>query len=141
MVTGPMMDDDTHDRLARAAESAGVSVHRVVPELRAHIAFADCVISMAGYNTCCDLLTFRRPSVIVPRPGPSQEQTIRTQRLDDWGVANVLDPDEADPHRFASAIVAALDGPPPPAAPISLGGLDAAVRAFDLALAAPRAAA
>ena len=141
MVTGPMMDDVTHDRLARTAEATGVTVRHVVPELRAHVALADCVVSMAGYNTCCDLLTFRRPSILVPRAGPSLEQTIRAARLAEWGVVNVLFAGQASPDRLADAIAAALDGPAPPAPPVPLGGLDAAVEAFDQALATLNAAA
>jgi predicted glycosyltransferase len=135
MVTGPMMDDATHDRLARAGEAAGLTVRRVVPELRAQIALADCVVGMAGYNTCCDLLTFRRPSVIIPRHGPSREQAIRAERFADWGIARILPARDADPCSLAGAIATALDSGTPPAAPVSLGGLDAAIEAFELALA------
>jgi predicted glycosyltransferase len=141
MVTGPMMDPGTRDRLARAAEATGVSVRHVVPELRAHIAIADCVVSMAGYNTCCDVLSLRRPSILVPRPGPNLEQTIRTQRLVEWGMASTVAPGEASTLRLAAAIGEALDGPEPPVAPVSLDGLGAAVESFDQALAAINVAA
>ena len=138
MVTGPMIDDATHDRLARAGEAAGLTVRRSVPELRAHVALADCVVGMAGYNTCCDLLTFRPPSVLVPRDGPSQEQTIRAERFGEWGVAQVVRGRDADPTTLAEAITGALDGGTRPAAPVALGGLDTAVAEFEEALAGDR---
>jgi len=141
MVTGPMLDNATHESLAHAGEAAGLTVRRMLPDLRAHVALADCVVSMAGYNTCCDLLSFRRPSVIVPRHGPSREQAIRAERFADWGVASVVPAHDADPDRLADAIATVLDGALPPPAPVSLGGLDAAVEAFDRALSATRAAA
>jgi predicted glycosyltransferase len=95
---------------------------------------------MAGYNTCCDLMTFRRPSVLIPRHGPSQEQRIRTDRFHQWGIAHVLHARDATPVRLANEIDAALHAGTPPPAPISLHGLDNAIEAFDLALASSRAA-
>jgi predicted glycosyltransferase len=141
VVTGPMMDRGTRDRLGRAAAAAGVTVRHVVPELRAHIALADCVVSMAGYNTCCDVLSLRRPSILVPRSGPNLEQTIRTRRLVEWGMASSVAAADASPVRLAGAIEAALDGPSSPAAPVPLDGLSAAVESFDEALAAINVAA
>jgi predicted glycosyltransferase len=136
MVTGPMMDDDAHDRFARDGEAAGLMIRRTVPDLRAHIALADCVVSMAGYNTCCDLLTFRRPGILVPRHGPNREQMIRAERFDEWGIAKVVPAHDADSGRLEHAIATALDGDQPPPAPVPLGGLDAATDAFALALVA-----
>jgi predicted glycosyltransferase len=107
-----------------------------LPELRAHVALADCVVGMAGYNTCCDLLTFRRPNVLVPRQGPSREQMIRAQRFEDWGVSRVLPAANATAASMADAIARALDSSSPPTPPIPLGGLDTAVDTFDLAIAA-----
>jgi predicted glycosyltransferase len=139
LVTGPMLDTPTHEQLARAGEAAGLTVRRMLPELRAHVALADCVVSMAGYNTCCDLLSFGRPSVIVPRSGPSREQSIRAQRFADWGVAGVIAADHVGPDNLAHAIGDALDGPIPPPAPVSLDGLDVAIDTFTLALGGARA--
>jgi predicted glycosyltransferase len=135
LVTGPLLDTATHERLARTGEAAGVTVRRMLPELRAHVALADCIVSMAGYNTCCDLLTFMRPSVLVPRRGPSREQSIRAERLAEWGAASVLPADHADAEHLAEAIANALDGPLPSPAPASLAGLDTAVQTFTLAVA------
>jgi ATP-binding cassette subfamily B protein len=135
LVTGPMLDAATHERLARTGAAAGLTVRRMLPELRAHVALSDCVVSMAGYNTCCDLLTFARPSVLVPRRGPSREQSIRAERLAEWEVASILPAEEADPEHLAASIASALDGPLPPPAPAPLAGLDGAVQTFTLALA------
>jgi predicted glycosyltransferase len=141
LVTGPLMDQQSHDQLARAGEAAGLTVCRVVPELRAHVALADCVVSMAGYNTCCDLLTFRRPSVLVPRDGPSQEQRIRTDRLRQWNVARVVLPPDAMPAYLASEVDAAIFAGEPPRAPVSMDGLDKAIDVFDATLATSHTAA
>src|SRR5439155_21699938 len=51
--TGPPMDDEDHARIASLTEHDGVRVHRLDPDLRTTVATADCVVSMAGYNTVC----------------------------------------------------------------------------------------
>jgi predicted glycosyltransferase len=112
-----------------------------VPELRAHIALADCVVSMAGYNTCCDLMTFRRPSVLIPRQGPSQEQRIRTDRFQQWNIARVVHAPDATPAQLANEVDAALRSDRPPEAPVAMDGLDKAVDVFDAALATSQAVA
>jgi predicted glycosyltransferase len=139
MVTGPMLDADTHEQLARAGAAAGLTVRRIVPELRAHVALADCVISMAGYNTCCDLLTFRRPAVLIPREGPNREQRIRARRFAEWGAARVVQAAYAH-NTVTEALEATLQGGDPRAAPVSLDGIDRAIDTFDRVLAGQRAA-
>ena len=138
MVTGPLMDPIEHRRLARLGEAAGVTVRRTLPDLRAHVALADCVVGMAGYNTCCDILSFARRSVLVPRDGRSQEQAIRAARLASWGSVRAVGPADLGPARLAAAIAASLDGPPPTAPPVSLNGLEAALDVFDSVLATQR---
>jgi len=84
------MPYDEHQRLVRLAERHHVALRRVIPELRAHAALADCLVSMPGYNSVCDMLAFRRPAVFVPRAGPSREQQLRAERLREWGLAQVV---------------------------------------------------
>jgi predicted glycosyltransferase/ABC-type cobalamin/Fe3+-siderophores transport system ATPase subunit len=129
-VTGPLMPYGEHRRLAALGESAGIDVRRLVPELRSHVAATDCVVCMPGYNTACDLLTYRLRSVVVPRQGPSQEQKLRARRLAEWNVARVIDQPDLDPRALALAIEDMLTGAPPPEAPVPLGGLEEAVDVF-----------
>jgi ATP-binding cassette subfamily B protein len=138
MVTGPLMDPAEHRRLALLGEAAGVLVRRSLPDLRAHVALADCVVGMVGYNTCCDILSFGRRSVLVPRDAHSREQAIRAERLAHWGSARVLAAADVSAPALALEIGSALDGPPPASPPISLGGIDAALDTFDAVLAARR---
>ena len=131
-VTGPLMPYEEHQRLSRLAEAQGVGVRRVVPELRAHLAMADCVVSMPGYNTVCDVISFQRPAVLVPRLGPSHEQLLRGERLEEWGAARILiDPGS---ETMRDAIVRALEGLPPAAAPVPLDGAERACDVFDSVL-------
>jgi ATP-binding cassette subfamily B protein len=132
-VTGPLMAAEEHERLARLAEPHDVVVRRIVPELRAHVAVADCVVSMPGYNTVCDVLSYRRRAVFVPRSGPSREQSLRARRLEEWGLVERVP--EPSPETLRMAIERVLAGPAPPAAPVPLDGLERALEAFDRTLA------
>ena len=47
---------------------------------------------MGGYNTFCEILSFNKPAVIIPRTAPRQEQLIRATRAQELGLAKMLDP-------------------------------------------------
>ena len=129
-ISGPLMPYDEHLRLVRLAERHGVQLRRIVPELRAHLAIADCVVSMPGYNTVCDVLSFRRPAIFLPRKGPSQEQMLRARRLEEWGSAQML----LEPDQLPAALIRALNEPGPPAAGVPLDGASRACDVFDRTL-------
>ena len=134
MVTGPLMDPLIHERLAERARAVGVDVRRVVPGLRAHVALADCLVGMAGYNTACDVLSFHVPAVLIPRRDRSQEQSLRAARLAQWGVVQTLDGETCAPDELARAISTALNEGAPAEPPVKLDGLERAVDVFDLVL-------
>jgi ATP-binding cassette subfamily B protein len=139
-VSGPLMADAEHDRLVRLGARFGVEVRRVVPELRLEIAHADCIVAMAGYNTVCDVLSYRRPGVLVPRPGPSQEQSMRADRLRTWNAAEVVRPSELSSREMANSIRTVLSRGEPPTPPVSLDGVRNTLDILDTALEQARAA-
>ncbi|WP_299348576.1 glycosyltransferase [uncultured Shimia sp.] len=55
------------------------------------IAGAKGIVSMGGYNTFCEVLSFDKPAVIVPRTKPRLEQYIRAHRAEEIGLVRVLD--------------------------------------------------
>ena len=139
-VSGPLMGDAEHQRLVRLGDRFGVEVRRVLPELRREVARADCVVGMAGYNTVCDVLSYRRPAVLVPRPGPSLEQTLRADRLEDWKAVEVVRARELSGEKITGAIQRALSRHTVPQPPVSLEGLGRALDVLDIALEQARAA-
>lgn len=85
------------------------------------IAGAKAVVAMGGYNTYCEILSFDKPALIVPRVKPREEQLIRARRAAELGLIDMLLPDEAaDPMRFAAALKALPNRPAPSA---KAGGL------------------
>ena len=49
------------------------------------------VICMGGYNTFCEVLSFDKRAVIVPRTTPRLEQHIRASRAEELGLVKMLD--------------------------------------------------
>jgi predicted glycosyltransferase len=60
---------------------------------------------MGGYNTYCEILSFDKPALIVPRTMPREEQLLRATRAAALGMIEMLLPEEAaDPARMAAAL-------------------------------------
>jgi predicted glycosyltransferase len=78
------------------------------------IAGASGVVAMGGYNTYCEILSFDKPALIVPRVRPREEQLIRARRAAELGLVDMLLPEEAeDAVRFAAALRALPNRPRP----------------------------
>ncbi|CAN5241559.1 glycosyltransferase family protein [soil metagenome] len=91
------------------------------------IADSRAVVAMGGYNTFCEILSFDKPALIVPRTRPREEQLIRARRAHELGVIDMLLPEEAaDPMRLAAALKALPSRAPPSQSPVrmELDGLD-----------------
>ena len=85
------------------------------------------VVAMGGYNTFCEILSFGKPSLIVPRTVPRREQFLRAARAEQLGLVRML-PDDGrrDPGLMAAQLRALSSWPTPDAAGIPglLDGLD-----------------
>jgi predicted glycosyltransferase len=82
---------------------------------------------MGGYNTFCEILSFDKPAIIVPRTKPRMEQHIRASRAQDLGLVRMLEVDEfLDPARMADVLKALVRQNRPSAVvvPGLLEGLD-----------------
>jgi predicted glycosyltransferase len=85
------------------------------------------VVAMGGYNTFCEILSFGKPALIVPRTAPRQEQFLRAARAERLGLVRMLADDGArSPAEMAEQLRALPSWPAPNAAAIPglLGGLD-----------------
>jgi predicted glycosyltransferase len=97
ILTGPQMPHEVQERLCRcAARHKRLRVVRFVNEPALLLQQADRVIAMGGYNTICEVLSFEKRALIVPRVKP-REQLIRAERFHDLGLLDVLHPDALNP--------------------------------------------
>ena len=63
------------------------------------------IVAMGGYNTFCEILSFDRPALIVPREVPRMEQLIRATQARDHGLtAMLLDHNGRNPEIMAEAL-------------------------------------
>jgi predicted glycosyltransferase len=83
---------------------------------------ADAVVSMAGYNSCAEIMQSGRPVVLMPRNRMRHEQFIRAQRLSERGLATSIS--GFDPPALRKAVEKALIGISAGAASPNLNGLD-----------------
>ena len=98
LVSGPFMSDDVRERLRAGAQTRPRKyLLNFLPDPLPLIRRADRVIAMGGYNTVCEVLSFDKHALIVPRVDPEPEQWIRAQRMRELGLIDVLHPDRLSP--------------------------------------------
>jgi predicted glycosyltransferase len=69
---------------------------------------------MGGYNTYCEILSFNKPALIVPRITPREEQLLRARRAAELGMVDMLLPEQScDPAQMAAALRALPSRPQP----------------------------
>jgi predicted glycosyltransferase len=127
MVLGPFMGAEDRAEIRSLAE-VHPDIHLVdfVNQPEALIDKAAAVVGMAGYNTFCEILSFNKPAMLVPRVLPRREQLIRAVRSAELGLVDTLLPDEAEDARAMSDRLLALPQRPKPldaGAASMLGGL------------------
>jgi predicted glycosyltransferase len=124
VVFGPEMPTERRTVLrSRFGCLADVTFVDFEADLSQRYAEADVVVSMAGYNTVCELFSFGLRAVLVPRAEPVREQLIRARLLAERGYFGLVEPHELGPEVLLSRVLTALAAPPPPAFPIDMEGL------------------
>ncbi len=115
VVLGPYMPGKQRSEfLARSEALENVEVIDFDSRMEELIAGAKAVVSMGGYNTFCEILSFDKPALIVPRTVPREEQLIRTKRAMELGMVEMLLPEDAeDPIKMSAALKALVDTPKP----------------------------
>ena len=115
------------DRRAALFERFGrlpdVSFLDAVPAIERRYVEADLVVSTAGYDRVCELLSFGQRAVLVPRADGRGEELTRARRFADLGYFDVVAPDELDPGRLIAAVTGALGHHAAVAPPVDMGGL------------------
>ena len=115
LVFGPFMLPDLQAAFAaRAARLAKVRTITFDARLETLMARAAGIVGMGGYNTFCEILSFDKPALIVPRTEPRMEQFIRARRAAELGLVAVLaDDGRRDPKTMAAALLQLAQQPRP----------------------------
>ena len=106
LVLGPFMQSERQvEFLNRAARLKKVEAITFDAQLETLMDRAAGVVGMGGYNTFCEILSFDKRALIIPRTVPRREQYIRATRAEELGLCRVLIEDEIkDPRVMATAL-------------------------------------
>src|SRR3546814_24621 len=106
LVLGPFMNSESQaDFQNRAARLPNVETTTFETHLESLMDRAIGVVCMGGYNTFCEVLSFDKRVLVVPRTEPRMEQHIRAERAQDLGLVRMLsDNGSRDAHLMATAL-------------------------------------
>lgn len=109
VIFGPNMPATSRDYfLRRYGKNNDIEFLDFQADLTPHYVKADVVISMAGYNTVCELLSLSKKAVLVPRAEPVREQLIRSRLLAERGFFEYIEPSELSANEMAAKIIRAM---------------------------------
>ena len=124
IVTGPYMPPEQRTRLLEHAQRhPRCDVLEFIPDPTPLIDRADRIIAMGGYNTVCEVLSFEKHALIVPRVQPEPEQWIRAERLRDLGLVDVLHPDDLSSRALSEWLSRDLGPQPASRSRVDVSGL------------------
>lgn len=127
IVYGPFLSGDIRAQFEARVDALEDRVTAVGFESQIETLFAGAqgVVCMGGYNTFCEVLSFDKRAVIVPRTVPRLEQFIRASRAEELGLVKMLD-ERRDGFSISSMIGAIRNLPtqPLPSEALSDGLLD-----------------
>ena len=111
--TGPYMPDRQYEELRRlVGQTPHIEVQRFTPAFQSLMQQAALSLSMAGYNTCMNVLKTGTKALVLPFTGhKNDEQTIRAKKLEQRGLLTVLEPNDLVPDRLAAIIESSLSKP------------------------------
>jgi len=129
VVFGPQMSlPDREGLLNEFGYLADVSFMDFEADLANRYAAADVVVSLAGYNTVCELLSFAHRAILVPRAEPVQEQLIRARLLAARGYFDLIEPEDLKPNILIARVLSALKPTLTVVPPLDLDGLPRVVQ-------------
>ncbi|WP_171232656.1 glycosyltransferase family protein [Ruegeria sp. HKCCA4812] len=93
LVYGPFLSGELREDFETrvAALNGRVTAVGFESQIETLFAGAEGVVCMGGYNTFCEVLSFDKRAVIVPRTTPRLEQWIRASRAEGLGLVRMLD--------------------------------------------------
>ena len=117
ILTGPHMSPAERADLMAQAAACPVEILSSSEDATLLLRQAAAVVTMAGYNSLCEVLALRKKALVIPRSGPSAEQRIRSQIFSQQRLIRMLDPDHLAPERLAHELMQLLtdDNIPNPA--------------------------
>ncbi|MFG6096956.1 glycosyltransferase [Leptothoe sp. ISB3NOV94-8A] len=109
IISGPEMPTEEQQQLqTQVAAYPQIRLLEFSDDLISYLNAADAIVAMAGYNTTCEILSLRKPAVVVPRTRPVQEQWMRAKRFADSGLLYAIHPQQLTPQQLSQTLHRAL---------------------------------
>jgi predicted glycosyltransferase len=96
LFAGPFLPEEDYLKLIQT-EDPRIRVIRFSADFLSYLAAADLSISMAGYNTCMNILAAEVPALVWPFV-QNREQRYRAERLASIGAMTVLEDEDLQPN-------------------------------------------
>ncbi len=123
MFTGPFRDPAEFKNLT-AKSVDGVRIRYFTNRFLDYLSAADLSVSLAGYNTCMNLLAARVPSLVFPY-SKQREQPIRVEKIKNFIPMKILRDKDIEPELLSRYIQKMLlESRPSGAVPINLNGAE-----------------
>jgi len=124
VIFGPQMPEVRRAELLRHFYYlADVEFLEFEADITNRYAESDVVVSQAGYNTVCELLSFSRRAILVPRSKPVREQLIRARLMAQRGFFECIEPQDLTPEILISKVLEALNSSSVTSSTMELDGL------------------
>ena len=124
VVLGGVMPADRRSALLeRFGRLPDVSFLDAMPAVERRYAEADLVVSTAGYDRVCELLSFGQRAVLVPRTDERGDELVRARRFAELGYFDVVEPHDLDSGRLIPRVLRTLGCHAGVAPPVDMGGL------------------
>lgn len=111
IITGPFMPGAKRKEIFKRAGKLGVKAFHFYRQMEKLMAGAQLVITMGGYNTLCELLSLKIPTLIIPRETPRQEQLIRAERFSRNHLTDFIRWETLSPETLSRKIHHLLENP------------------------------
>jgi predicted glycosyltransferase len=123
MFTGPFRDPAEFKQLT-AKSVDGIRVRYFTNRFLDYLSAADLSVSLAGYNTCMNLLAARVPALVYPY-SKQQEQPMRVEKIKNFIPMKILGDRDIEPGLLSRYIQKMLlESRPAGAMPINLNGAE-----------------
>ena len=111
--TGPYLPQEQLETLQTLSQGQPhLSLIRYSQNFLSYLHLADLSISMAGYNTCMNLVTTGTKALVLPFKGRgNEEQTIRARKLETLGIVRIISEESLKPENLSTLMTDLLNSP------------------------------
>ena len=102
VLAGPFMESEEFEQLLSRAKP-GFRVRRYTKRLLDYLSAADLSVSLAGYNTCMNLLVTKVPALVYPY-SRQQEQPMRANKIKNFLPIKILSEVDVQPEHLSKHI-------------------------------------